>query len=234
MRGWASAYQRCTEWGQEVFDVSLHLLQLPLGKGDENITRREARQGFHHGTCPWAQLCAHGGAAAVHGADQDFTKEGYRPTAAHLSLSSGWSCKFTPWSTVTPFRACKVYKGVWLLLPFVKGSNCLCTSSVQSSATATHRHPLSFMCCRGGQRLRSTHSHFTRSYKARAFSLSFHRTNDTSKAWLSSSRIGMNGSQINQGNVWLFWQATTKKNPRAFWNTAGSKQGLTICDWESY
>lgn len=42
-----------------------------------------------HGICPCAQPCTHCDSAVLHEADQVFTKEGYRPTEAHLFLSSG-------------------------------------------------------------------------------------------------------------------------------------------------
>lgn len=93
----------------------------------------------------------------------------------------------------------------------------------------------SFKCCKGGQRLCSAHTHthphtshisFTCYYKAKAFSLLFHWTNDTNKAQLSSSRLGMNGSQMNQGDEWLFWQAATKKKPHSVLKHGWKQTGL--------
>lgn len=58
--------------------------------------------------------------------------------------------------------------------------------------------------CSRGWCLLGACMYFTEYYKARAFSLSSHWTNDTRKARLSSSRLGMKGSEINQWKVWLF------------------------------
>lgn len=81
------------------------------------------------------------------------------------------------------------------------------------------------MCCRG-QMLTQPYAHFTQYHKARTFSLSFHWTNDTSKAWLSSSRLGMNSSQINQGKVWLFLTSYHQKKPQGILKYGWKQTGL--------
>ena len=117
-----------------------------MGKTDENVTRREAREGFYPAV---AALWHRPSRTALHTvrlsraaqSRPSFYQGGLQTQRRTFIFEQQLSCKFTPWSTVTPFRTCKVYKGAWLLLPFIKGTNCLCTSSFQSSATATRTPP---------------------------------------------------------------------------------------------